>query len=47
MAAVVCEVVPDGDVEAMGRLVANAPAVAHAIVRGVRRAIEEQPPAEA
>jgi N-acetylmuramoyl-L-alanine amidase len=46
MAAVVCEVVPDGDVEAMGRLVANAPAVAHAIVRGVRRAIEEQPPAE-
>jgi N-acetylmuramoyl-L-alanine amidase len=47
MAAVVCEVVPDGDVEAMRRLVTNAHAVALAIVRGVRRAIEERPPVDA
>jgi N-acetylmuramoyl-L-alanine amidase len=47
MAAVVCEVAPDGDVEAMRRLVANAHAVALAIVRGIRRAIEERPPVEA
>ncbi len=43
MTAVVCEVVPDGDVAAMRSLVANAGAVALAIVRGVRRAIEERP----
>lgn len=47
MAAVVCEVVPDGDVEAMRRLVANARAVALAIVRGIRRAVEERPPVDA
>jgi N-acetylmuramoyl-L-alanine amidase len=41
MAAVVCEVVPDGDVEAMRGLVASAGTVARAIVRGVRRAVEE------
>jgi N-acetylmuramoyl-L-alanine amidase len=43
MTAVVCEVVPDGDVEAMRRLVANARAVALAIVQGVRWAVEERP----
>jgi N-acetylmuramoyl-L-alanine amidase len=47
MAAVVCEVVPDGDVDAMRRLVANAHVVALAIVRGIRRAIEERPPVDA
>jgi hypothetical protein len=47
MAAVVCEVVPDGDVDAMRRLVANAHVIALAIVRGIRRAIEERPPVDA
>jgi N-acetylmuramoyl-L-alanine amidase len=47
MAAVVCEVVPDGDVDAMSRLVANAHVIALAIVRGIRRAIEERPPVDA
>jgi N-acetylmuramoyl-L-alanine amidase len=47
MAAVVCEVVPDGDVEAMRALVANAGTVARAIVRGVRRAVEEPAAADA
>jgi N-acetylmuramoyl-L-alanine amidase len=47
MAAVVCEVVPDGDIDAMRRLVANAHVVALAIVRGIRRAIEERPPVDA
>ena len=47
MAAVVCDVAPDGDVEAMSRLVANAHAIALAIVRGIRRAIEERPPVDA
>jgi N-acetylmuramoyl-L-alanine amidase len=47
MAAVVCDVAPDGDVDAMSRLVANAHAIALAIVRGVRRAIEERPPVDA
>jgi N-acetylmuramoyl-L-alanine amidase len=46
MTAVVCEVVPDGDVVAMRRLVANARAIALGIVRGVRRAIEEPPTAD-
>ena len=41
MTAVVCEIVPDDDVEAMRRVVATAGDVARAIVRGVRRAIEE------
>jgi N-acetylmuramoyl-L-alanine amidase len=41
MPAVVCEVVPDGDVDAMRGLVARAGDVARAIVRGVRRAVEE------
>jgi N-acetylmuramoyl-L-alanine amidase len=47
MAAVVCDVAPDGDVDAMSRLVANAHAIALAIVRGIRRAIEERPPVDA
>ncbi len=47
MAAVVCEVVPDGDVEAMRRLVADAHQIALAIVRGIRRAVEEQPSVDA
>jgi len=41
MRAVVCELVPDGDVDAMRSLVARASDVARAIVRGVRRAVEE------
>lgn len=41
MPAVVCEVVPDGDIEAMRHLVARAADVARAIVRGVRRAVED------
>lgn len=40
MAAVVCEIVPDGDVNAMRSLVAHAGDVARAIVRGIRRALE-------
>jgi N-acetylmuramoyl-L-alanine amidase len=46
MAAVVCELVEEGDVEAMRRLVATAGDVGRAVVRGVRRAIE-QPPVDA
>ncbi len=41
MPAVVCEVVPDGDIDAMRRLVANAGAASRAIGRGVQRAVEE------
>ena len=41
MAAVVCEIVPDGDVAAMRGVVARAGGVGRAIVRGVRRAVEE------
>jgi len=41
MPAVVCEVVPDGDVDAMRSLVARAADVARGIVRGIRRAVEE------
>ena len=47
MAAVVCDVAPDGDVDAMSRLVANVHAIALAIVRGIRRAVEERPPVDA
>ena len=47
MAAVVCEVVPEGDVEAMRGIVAGANNVARAIVRGIRRAVEEPVVAEA
>ena len=41
MAAVVCEIVPDGDVVAMRGVVASAGGVGRAIVRAVRRAVEE------
>ena len=41
MAAVVCELVPEGDVVAMRGVVASAGGVGRAIVRGVRRAVEE------
>jgi N-acetylmuramoyl-L-alanine amidase len=47
MAAVVCDVAPDGDIEAMRRLVANAHVIALAIVRGIRRAVEDRPPVDA
>jgi N-acetylmuramoyl-L-alanine amidase len=40
MAAVVCEIVPDGDVTAMRDLVTHAGDVGRAIVRGIRRALE-------
>jgi N-acetylmuramoyl-L-alanine amidase len=40
MAAVVCEVVPEGDVDAMRGIVAGAGNVARAVVRGIRRAVE-------
>ncbi len=43
MAAVVCELVEDGDVEGMRRLVAAAGDIGRAVVRGVRRAIEQPP----
>ena len=43
MAAVVCELVERGDVEAMRGLVARAGDVGRAIVHGVRRGIEEAP----
>jgi hypothetical protein len=41
MTAVMCEVVPAGDVAAMRGLVARAGDVARAIVRGIRRAVED------
>ena len=40
MAAVVCELVPEGDVDAMRTLVTHAGATARAIVRGLQQAIE-------
>jgi N-acetylmuramoyl-L-alanine amidase len=40
MAAVVCEIVPAGDVHALQALIANTPAVAAAVVRGTRRGVE-------
>jgi N-acetylmuramoyl-L-alanine amidase len=43
MTAVVCELVDEGDAEGMGRLVAAAGDVGRALVRGVRRAIEQPP----
>jgi N-acetylmuramoyl-L-alanine amidase len=43
MPAVVCELVPDDDVEAMRRLVWRSGDAAHAVVRGVRRAVEVSP----
>ena len=43
MAAVVCELVDQGDVTAMRNVVARAGDVSRAIVRGVRRGVEEPP----
>ncbi len=43
MAAVVCELVERGDVAAMRNVVARAGDVSRAIVRGVRRGVEEPP----
>ena len=43
MAAVVCEPVGEHDAESMGALVAAVADVGAAIVRGIRRGIEEQP----
>jgi len=43
MAAVVCELVDQGDVTAMRNIVARAGDVSRAIVRGVRRGVEEPP----
>jgi N-acetylmuramoyl-L-alanine amidase len=40
MTAVVCEVVPDGDVAAMRSLVTKAGEIARALVRGIRDAVE-------
>ena len=45
MAAVICEPVPADDLDGIRQLVAHGAAVAAAIVRGVRRGVEE-PPAE-
>jgi N-acetylmuramoyl-L-alanine amidase len=44
MAAVVCEIVERGDVPGMRRLVAHAGDVGRAMVRGVRRGVEEPLP---
>ena len=41
MAAVVCELLEDGDVAAMRTLVANAGDVGRSIVRAIRRSVEE------
>jgi hypothetical protein len=43
MAAVVCELVERGDVAAMRNVVARAGDVSRAIVRGIRRGVEEPP----
>lgn len=43
MAAVVCELVARGDVDGMRNVVARAGDVSRAIVRGVRRGVEEPP----
>jgi N-acetylmuramoyl-L-alanine amidase len=43
MAAVVCDLIERGDVDAMRRLVASSGSVARSIVRGVRRGIEAPP----
>jgi N-acetylmuramoyl-L-alanine amidase len=40
MAAVVCELLEDGDVEAMRELVAHAPSVGRAIVKGIQATVE-------
>jgi N-acetylmuramoyl-L-alanine amidase len=46
MAAVICEPVAQGDVDAMRELVLRGPDVAHAVVRGVRLGVEQPPATE-
>jgi len=46
MAAVICEPVAQADVEAMRALVLRGGDVARAVVRGVRRGVEQPPPAD-
>jgi N-acetylmuramoyl-L-alanine amidase len=46
MAAVICEPVAQADVEGMRALVLRGADVAHAVVRGVRRGVEQPPPAD-
>jgi len=46
MAAVICEPITAGDVEGMRSVVRRGPAVAVAVVEGVRRGVE-QPEADA
>lgn len=46
MAAVVCEPVQHDDVEAMRALVRDVTAIGHAVVRGVRRGLEEPKPSD-
>ncbi len=43
MPAVVCELVPEGDVDAMRGLVARAGDAARAVVDGVQRSVEQPP----
>ena len=45
MAAVICEPVAQADVDGMRALVLRGADVAHAVVRGVRRGVEQPPPA--
>jgi N-acetylmuramoyl-L-alanine amidase len=45
MAAVICEPVAQADIDAMRALVVRSADVAHAVVRGVRRGVEQPPPA--
>jgi len=47
MAAVVCEPVQHDDLDAMRDLVRNVTAIGHAVVRGIRRGLEEPKPAGA
>jgi len=47
MAAVVCEILPAGDIGAMRELVAAAGRTGRAVVRGVRRGVEHPPDAPA
>jgi hypothetical protein len=47
MAAVVCELSTRGDADAMASLTRQLPLLAHAIIDGVRRGIEEPIDAQA
>ena len=46
MAAVICEPVAQADVDAMRALVLRGGDVARAVVRGVRRGVEQPPAAD-